>query len=408
MKSLLEKYSRVAKDFSLNILASLVITAVTQIIVYPWLAREYDAVLYGVILTIMGVGNTLVTTVGVSLNNTRLLMVTDYEETGQTGDFMLLLTALNFVSLILFYIYIRTTDISINTFTMVLLLMYIILGNARGYGMVAYRLILDFRKNLLCSIFVAGGNITGVFLVVFAHQRALWPLIFVLGEGFGIAILLINTKILYEPLTRTTLFTKTSGELLILLVTTLIGNLLIYLDRILLLPILGGEAVSTYTTASFFGKCLGLLLTPMAGVLLSYYAQGDYAMTTKKFRGINITVLLFAVGFFLISLLLSDPVTGLLYPTLIASARPFLLIANITMIIASVGNMTQPAVLKYAPTWFQIVIQLVYCLLYVGGGYIGSMYNGLQGFAIAALIAALFRLFMLYGIGENYIGKSEV
>lgn len=407
MKSLIERYSHVAKDFSLNILASLVITAVTQIMVYPWLAREYDAVLYGVILTIMGVGNTLVTTVGVSLNNTRLLMVSDYEEAGQLGDFLPLLNALNLVSMVLFFTYIRNVNSNINNLTVVLLLVYIVLGNARGYGMVAYRLILNFRKNLICSIFVAMGNISGVLLVVFLQQKALWPIIFVLGEGFGITILLINTSIFNEPLKRTTLFSKTSGKLSILLATTLIGNLLIYLDRILLLPILGGEAVSTYTTASFFGKCLGLLLTPMAGVLLSYYAQGDYAMTKKKFRGINVTVLLFAILFFLVSLLLSAPLTGLLYPTLIAAAKPFLMIANITMIIASVGNMTQPAVLKYAPTWFQIVIQLVYCIIYVGGGYIGSVKNGLQGFAIAALLAALFRLFMLYGIGETYIGNSK-
>ena len=74
MKSIISSYKNVIKDFSLNILASFVITAVTQIIVYPWLARGYEAALYGVILTIMGVGNTIVSTVGGSVSNTRLLM----------------------------------------------------------------------------------------------------------------------------------------------------------------------------------------------------------------------------------------------------------------------------------------------------------------------------------------------
>lgn len=407
MKTLIDKYKNVIKDFSLNILASFAITAVTQIIVYPWLAREFDAVLYGVILTIMGVGNTVVSSVGGSINNTRLLMVSEYEENKTIGDFLPVLYALDLISLILYFAYIMVTDRSINYVTLVLLMLYIVLGNARGYGMVAYRLELNYVKNLLCSIAVSLGNIAGVFLIVAGCQNYLWPLIFVLGEAFGTIVLITGTDIFKEPLKKTPLFGQTLGKVTILLITTLIANLLIYLDRILLLPILGGESVSVYTTASFFGKCLGLLLTPMAGVLLSYFAQGDYAMTKKKFRRINLSVAVFAGGFFLISVLLSDPVTGLLYPSLIASARPFLLIANITMIVAAVGNMTQPAVLKYAPTGFQILIQTIYCLVYIGGGYLGAMNSGLIGFASAALIAALIRLLMLYGIGEVYIADKD-
>lgn len=407
MKKLIENYRYVIKDFSLNILASIVITAATQIIIYPWLAREYDAVLYGVILTIMGVGNTIVSTVGGSVNNARLLMLTEYEEKRQCGDFLPILYTLDIVSVFLYLFYIIATDSTISLVTLLLLLLYLIMGNARGYGMVAYRLELNYTKNLICSIAVASGNITGALIIVAGHQRDLWPLIFVLGEVFGTIVIAIGTDIFREPLNLTDLFRTTSGKVLILLVTTLIANLLIYLDRILLLPILGGEAVSIYTTASFFGKCLGLLLTPMAGVLLSYFAQGDYDMTKRKFREINLIVAVFAGTFFLVSLLMSDPITGLLYPTLISSARPFLVIANLTMIIASAGNMTQPAVLKYAPTWFQIVIQIVYCIVYIVGGYYGSMRNGLSGFAVAALIATLIRLAMLYGIGELYIVDNK-
>ena len=66
---------------------------------------------------------------------------------------------------------------------------------------------------------------------------------------------------------------------------------MLYLDRLLLLPILGGSAVSVYTVASFAGKSLGVLMTPMAGVLLSYYAQKDYVMTRKTFWKINGSVL---------------------------------------------------------------------------------------------------------------------
>lgn len=403
----IKKYKSITKDFSLNILASFAITAVTQIVVYPLLAREYDAVLYGIILTIMGVGNAIVTTVGGSLNNTRLLMATDYERENKKGDFLPLLYSINLVSLILYLFYIKISDTNINVVTVLLLLLYVSLGNARGYGMVAYRLNLNFKNNLLCSIAIALGNILGVAIITIGHLKTSWPIIFVLGEAFGLIVLSSNTAIFREPLRCTSFFRKTLNKTSILLATTLMANVLIYLDRILLLPILGGESVSIYTTAAFFGKCLGLLLTPMAGVLLSYFSQSDYRMTRRKFREINLMVAFFAGAFFLGSLIISKWFTGILYPTLIDSAAPYLVIANLTMIIGAVGNMTQPAVLKYAPTEFQIVTQTIYCLVYIGGGYLGSMKNGLWGFSIAAIIAALTRIIMLYALGEIYINDGE-
>lgn len=67
-------------DSSLNILASLLLTASTQLFIYPLLSRYYDAYEYGTILTSMGLINAIGVTLGSTINNTRLLAQKKYEK----------------------------------------------------------------------------------------------------------------------------------------------------------------------------------------------------------------------------------------------------------------------------------------------------------------------------------------
>ena len=403
---LIHNHLRLIKDFGLNILASFLITAVTQLIVYPWLARNYDSTTYGIILTIMGVGNVLLNTIGNSLNNARLILNSDYEEKGLQGDYPILLMVFNTLSVFVFFVYICCSDSKFIPLTILLLLLYVVLGNIRVYGVVVYRIKLSFLKNLICSSAVAFGNIVGIAFIIITGYAYLWPLIFVSGELLGIIVLFITSDILKEPIKCTSLLKKTTGKYVVLLFTSLVANLLIYLDRLLLLPILGGDSVSTYTTASFFGKSLGIVMTPIAGVLLGYYSQNSFSMGKSLFRKINFIMIGFATGFFLVSLFLAKWFTGLLYPTLIEEAAPYLVLANLALIIGAVANMTQPAILKFAPINWQIVIQIVYFIAYFVGGFFGAKHNGIWGFSIAALVASAARLILLYIIGEYYFNEG--
>lgn len=389
----------VATDFILNLIASAVTTGIAQLLIYPYLAKIYDPQEYGIILTIMGVGNTVINTLGNSLNNVRLMVNSNYEREGKKGDFLILAYSMGAIGFIAMLIYLLTFGQSFGI-ALILLSMFATIGILRSYGVVSYRLELNFKKNLICSIFIALGNIVGIVIIHTTGIKSLWPLIFVFGELFGIGVVMFTSKIFREPFVKTQLFRFTSRKVIILLITTLITSLLTYLDRLILLPLLGGEAVSVYSTAAFFGKCLSVVMTPMAAVLLGYYAQNDFIMTRKKFWVINATISIISLLFWLISLLLSKRITGLFYPTLIKDASPYLLIANLTSIIGTLGTMTQPAVLKYAPTYLQLVIQVGYCAIYLGGGLIGSNIDGLMGFSVAALIATVCRVIALYLIGH--------
>ena len=176
----------------------------------------------------------------------------------------------------------------------------------------------------------------------------------------------------------------------------------------LLLPVLGGEAVSTYTVAAFFGKSLGVLVTPLAGVLLSYYAQKDFEMTGRRYWKINLSMIAFSAVFFLFCAAVGPFGTGLFYPTLIDAARPYILLANLASVINVTSNMVQPAVLKFAPTRWQLIIQVLYGCVYLVAGVFSASRYGLMGFCVSATVAAVIKIGFLLLVGYLVLQRVKV
>lgn len=397
---------KVLVDFLLNFIASLLTTGITQLLLFPWLSRIMSEEKYGLVLAIMGVVNTITGTVGGSLNNTRLIVNSEYDGNAMKGDFNLLLIFLSLLGLIAFLAYLFYQHIF--GFTIVLLLSILILAASfRNYGTVFYRLSLNYKKILLSSVIISAGSIAGMMIIYYFELSDLWYFPFLLGEIFGIVYILLSTKVLREGCKFTKMKNRVIKIEIVLLTTTLLSNVLTYLDRLVLLPLLGGEAVSIYTVASFLGKSFGTIMLPLAGVLLSYYAQKNYIMTKSKYWKINLMMFGLGIPFFLISIFLSPVVTRWFYPTIVDDAIKYMVLANSSAIILTIANMTQPAVLKYASIKWQIIIQLIYAILYLGFGYFGSKLYGLMGFAVAALFASVIRLLVLYLVGHVAISKTK-
>lgn len=81
--------------------------------------------------------------------------------------------------------------------------------------------------------------------------------------------------------------------------------------------------------------------------------------------------------------------------------------ANLAATISVLCQLTQSAVLKFAPTWIQILKELVYAFAYILLGFLLLKQFGLYGFCIAAIVANLVKLITLYILGNKYIGKKE-
>lgn len=398
----MNKILKVLKDFSWNIAATVIGTVILQLIVYPMLARWLNSTIYGELLTVMGIANIVVVSLGGGINNVRLIQHEKYQDNIE-GDFNFLLGIVNIVGTILFSIIIAIF-FSLTVVDYIIITAYVFFGILRGYWSVAYRLKINYVANFKMNLFISGGYIIGLFLV---KSTQVWAFSFLTAEIMGVLYLYITTNLHKESYERTGLFKETSSILLILIINTLIGNIITYLDRLVLYPILGAEQVSIFTVSSFLGKSVGLLIVPVSGVLLSYYAQKSFKMTTKRYWLINLimsggTVICSGLVF-----LLAPWVTGILYPSLIDDALGYLVIANAASLIGALSNIVSPAVLKYANVKWQLVIQITYILLYFGLSILFLKKGGLYGFCVANILVNAVRFVLYLAVGHAAIRKME-
>ena len=388
------KIASITGDFALSILASIIYTFSRQIVVFPLLAARLSAAENGTLLTVIGLVNVFVALVGGTLNNIRLIKDSDYSELRKKGDFLLLcgagsvLGSLGCVILGLIF--------QLSTITTVTLIGYVIVSNLYHYAVAYFRLNLNFKRNMIVNVLVSAGYILCCFL--FADAQ-LWPLIFLIGEAIGVVYTIIVTKFYRETLVKTPLFGSTARAYLQLAFVNLASNLLMYADRIIIHPILGSESVSYYTTAAFFGKSAGIVMTPIAGVLLGYFSQKNFAASKKLFLLVNGISTVFLALFLLFCWLLAPWFTSILYPDYYAQALPFIFLANLGAVINIAGNMAQPMILKACSTKYLMFIQLLYGAVYIILSMILLPMFSLVGFCVATICANLIRLLALYGLG---------
>lgn len=397
------KLKKLIADFGCNIIASILLVFGLQIVVYPSLAKLFDAGTYGVLLTFMGIVNTITSSLGITLNNTRLIGDADYKDKGISGDFNILLIGACCSSLVI--VVILTNFIFIfNSLDKILISLCVVFGVINSYISVAYRLSLNYTMIVVLNIVVCTGYLTGTFL---AYKSGLWVIAFLVGELFGFILLSANTGLIKEPLKISSLFKKTAIKYLLLIATGLIGATTLYLDRFIIYPVLGGEVVSTFTIASFFGKSLGLVMTPISSVLLSYYSQKNFYMDFHRFLLINFFLILIAIIFFFLAKFFSVFFTGLLYPTLINAAEQYILIANTAAIIGVLASMISPIVLRYSSTYWLVAIEITYLAAYFILGMILLHSYGLNGFCAALICVNTLKVLMLYFAGGKTLLKRE-
>jgi len=386
--------ARITGDFVINILASVIYTFARQIVVFPLLAARLTDGDYGTLLTVTGLANVCTSLVGNSLNNIRLVQNSRYEEAGENGDFNLLCLAGSALSVV--FSLVLWAVFGYSWLTALLLTGHILVANLYQYASAFFRLELNFRRILRANILVSGAYIAAA--VVFATAE-LWPLVFLLGEGAGLLYVARTTGFQREPLSRTPLLEETSRKLVAFMLASLVGTVLLYADRMIIYPTLGAESVSYYSTASFFGKSAGIVMTPIAGVLLGYFSQKNFTASKKLFALVN-GLSLACLGVFLLGCRLLAPwFTRLLYPTLYTQSAPYIFLANLGAVISIAGNMAQPMILKCCSTRWILVIQVIYGGTYLVSALLLMPPYGLLGFCWAAILAGSVRLCALYALG---------
>ena len=391
----------VSSDFLLNLLATFVSTGVMQLVLYPQLALHMDDEHYGGMLTAMGVVNILALSFGNNLCNARIVLNEKYKKDAIVGDFQLLAL----ISVAVTVAVVCLSDIYFKWPA------YILIGIAvlasvtvlKSYYLVTYRLSLNYRQNLWANIVMAAFYVPGSFVLI---RYMPWPYVFALPCLAGIGYVACSSDILKEPFVRTTRFRESTKVVTMLILSGIIGNLTMYLDRFIVYPILGGSSVSYYTIAAFFAKSLSMVLLPMTAVLLSYIAADKIRVSGKRFSFINLALLLLSALFLLITITVGYYITAWLYPSLIDASRPYLLLASIGIIIGIAGAFNGVVVLAKAPSYWQLVLSAAKFLLYFVSCIILVEKYGLIGLCWGVLVTNTIAFVANYVVGRYYLRKA--
>lgn len=390
------------KDFILNILASLLLTIATQFIAYPYLSRLMSSEEYGFLLMVMGVVNAVGVSLGNPLNNTRILLQPEYDKENLNGDYNPLFFAsiiVNvFVVAILAIIALQKFDTTVIGCIVISLLVLF-----RSYYSASYRIIIDYKKNLYSSGFGFVGYILGVVITYYTN---VWVFTFIFGELFSCIYIYFTAEIVHDKFQLTPLFKKSFYKYILIMSAAVLSTMMMYMDRFFIYPILGAEQVSIFTVASFLGKTAGIVMTPIAGVLLTYYAK-ESKLTTRQFYIRTGLFTLTAVIFYFVTLLVGIPITRFLYPTLVDSAETYLFIANLATTVFVLGNTIQPTLLRFCNAKWQPIIQGVYFISYLLFGYIGMAQNGLMGFCYSVLIVNTLKIVLMVCITTVILYQQE-
>lgn len=383
-------------DIILNVSSAAIVAVLLQFVIYPTIGNRFDQNSFGEILTIMGLVNIIAVMLGNSLNNIRLIVENDYKEKNIIGDFnpLISIASLINIGLIIF----MSFFLNIKPTSTILLVGISLMTMIRSYLEVAYRLKIDYKMILFHSIFYCIGLIIGALLLWIDFSQ-LWEILFLIGESFSLVFLILTASLHKEPMKITFRFKSTLIQYSYLALSSLIANILVYLDRLIILPLLGGKAVAIYFAATIIGKMSSFVLQPISGVLLTYFSKSNEAMKVKEFWFINVLVIIFS-GIALVGcMILSAFLLKLLYPKIYLDAMNILLIANLAAILTASSSITQSIILRFCATFWQVTIQISYGIIYVSVGLILIKNYGLFGFCVAAIIAIVFKILLMLVVG---------
>ena len=402
-----EKKKRVATDMLINLIGTGLPLVALQLIVYPIVARRIDADAYGRMQSLVSVIFLISGTLGGALSTTRLIHQYDYDERERVGDFSLLnLYSLGVVAIstpIVIYFYLGEVDV----YELILITIISVLNYAELYYEVGLRLKLNYRKIFINKLIGAVGYLLG-FLIF--SQTFDWHYIFISAYCLQTVYCVLNTELIRESIQKTEVFADTTRSYGNITLASAFNKSLTYFDKILLHPLLGGEAVSIYFAANIFGKLVLQVLEPITNVILSYLSKEK--KVSRSVWGLTISIGGgFCIAMYVFCLLVSRFVLTILYPQFVEEAMRLIPISTFSLCVSSFVNIIHPLALKTIKTNRQIIIS--------GGGlacYVVlalTLYRpyGLIGCCVALLISYLIKLTLIllfcFVIDRETISETE-
>ncbi len=377
-------------DMALNIASTAIPTFVLQLLILPLLSRNMTDERYGLLVTIIALLNVVPSTMGNALNNVRLIHGEKEKESGDYNALLLLLSVVNLAAVAVFsYLYEKEITLVSLFLTLLVSLMWL----AREYYIVAFRIKLNYIHILISNLTLVVGYAVGYCLF---KATGHWQYIYLLGLACSLAFIFWKSDLWKEAPKCGEGFRGITVQTVLLTLAGLLTRITTYADKMLVFPFLGGAVVSVYYAATLFGKAVSLVITPVSSVMLSYLSKRR-KKDDDLFRLAFLCSAAVCIFAFFLCVAVSRPLLGLLYPQFVDDAMKYIWITTGTTVLVALISIVNPFVLRFFEMKWQLVINSVYVVFYVGlclsmlGAY------GLYGFCTGALAATSVKLiFMLF------------
>jgi len=386
------KKVQIASNTVYTIAGALVLNGVLQLLVYPQLNARMGAEANGTVLYIMGLVSILGPSIGQALNNARLVMRRDCDV--KNGDYNALLILFGAIGTAVALIISRNSIKGIFFYVMTAALIMITIF--RYYGDVEYRLTLNYKKYFIYYLLISLGYAAG-FAVYLMHGS--WFFIFLIGEAAAFAYLLLTGNVYKKFFVRSKYFSLAMKRGSILVLSYLVTNTTLNIDRLVLKNTLGGTAVTQYYVVSLIGKTLVLFIAPINTIIISYLTREKAALGRKRFLTFAGAGILVSFVFFLCCQIATPIFIRLFYPDLYESTRQLVTVVNISQILSMLSAYLFILVLTFTGEKWQLTLQtahlVVLCLLIfmtIGSG-------SLLTFSTAVLAANALRICAVLVLG---------
>lgn len=377
------------KDTGINIISNLLIIVVVQLLTFPLFNQNESEKTFAVIIVLYGIAILLATTLGNTLNNVRLLYNEQLDLRQKNNLFNKLFILLLFMNMTIFLVaeIYYGLILNINFF---LLLVFSCLVTSRYYMNVVFREVLNYRKIFILNLWVLIGYLIGLAFYYFVIE--IYSVAFVMGELLGFAYLLRNYNIKINNNANIEKSTSKAirRDLYNFVSINLIINVLNYLDRFILLPIIGPAAVSVYFIGSTVSKMLSLVTTPINNVILSYLTVGKNK-TQHIFR-LNFCILIGFIPAYFVIKIISMFIISILYNNYYQSVEEVIGLITLICLLSIYNSVLNPFVMKIITSNIIFRIQIIYGAIYLISAIIGSYYFNLEGFCIATIMSMIIKL----------------
>ena len=386
--AMVRKMKKILSDVFYSLFSSAFPLILLQLFILPSVASSVSAEYNGLILTIISLITIFSSTFGNSLNNARLLTEKEIGK-DEKGDYNLLILFFSVLNVIFLMIAIRFLNLDVEyTFLIVSSSVAYMLIQ---YYIVYYRIDINYQKVLISNIFLCIGYIIGFFLF---KKTRIWILIYFLGYAFSLLYILYQNPLFKEPIKITKNFKKVVSVSSTLLLVTFIASLLNYIDRLILFPILGGEMVSIYYSASLIGKLGGMVVSPINSVVLSYIVKIKEIKLKQFLSVLAVLFILIIIGYFL-SVFVAKPILHILYAQWADESMKYIPITTLTAMITIATTVLNPFILNWCHTKWQLVINVIYLIVYLFLSFSLIDLFGLYGFCIGFLMATIIKFVLM-------------